>query len=101
MHDIHIDTAHGIDDLHKPVESNPGVVIDRNAKILVDCEATERNSSQSKRLVQLMHATAGYIDIEITRNREHPNTLSCGVNRYHNIGLSNIVAIKFLVRITT
>src|SRR5690242_2350819 len=87
MDDIDINATNCIYHLHKPVESNPGIIVDGNTKILVDGEATECNTSQSIGLVQLMQTTAGYIDPEITGNREHAHTIGCGVDRYHNIRL--------------
>src|SRR5947209_20021014 len=79
MDDININATDCIYDFHKAIESNPGIVIDGDAEILVDCETAERNSSQSIRLVQLMQTATGYIDIEIAWYREHTNAPGCKI----------------------
>ncbi len=68
MQRIHVNAAYRIDHFDEAIQPHPCVVVDRNTEILEDREATERDSAQAICLVQLTHAAARYVDIEVARN---------------------------------
>ncbi len=99
VHDIHIYAVHGIDHFDKAIQANPGVIVDGNAKILLNSAATESHATQIIGFIQLAQALSRHIDIRIARNRKHPNSLRTGINRHDNIGLGQITTRELLVGI--
>src|SRR5579859_195730 len=100
MRDIYIAAAHSIDDFDKPIEADPGIVVDGDTEILLDGLAAEIDGSSKatladaiamlKGFVQLTHANAGDIDIEVTRNGEHSDGFSGGVDGDNDVGLRKV-----------
>src|SRR6266446_1343664 len=90
MNDIDINTVDRVDDLDEPIESNPGIVVDRNTKILVNGLSTQRDAAKSICLVQLVHPTARHIDPEVTRDGKHSDVLCRRIDGDDNISLSQV-----------
>src|SRR5258708_29974316 len=100
MQHIDIHATYFVDDLHKAIQADPGIVVDRNTKILLDGLTTQIDATQTKRLIQLMHPGTRHMDIEVTRDREHANEFVRWINSDENIGLSDIRSLELLVGIT-
>ena len=68
MQRIHVNAAYRVDHFDEAIQPHPCVVVDGNTKILEDRETAERDAAQSICFVQLTHAAARFVDIEVARN---------------------------------
>ena len=95
---IDIDTACRINYLNKSIEPYPRIVVDVDAKILVDCGLAQGRPSIEVDLVQLHHAFATCcVKPGITRYWEHAHALRGWINGNNDICLSQVTTLKFFV----
>src|SRR5947209_8158319 len=95
---VDIDPTCRINYLNKSIEPHPGVVVDVDAKILVDSGFAQGWPSIVINLIQLHHAFATCrVKPGITWNREHAHTLRGWIYGNNDICLSQVTALKFFV----
>src|SRR5258708_8864522 len=99
MQDIYVDAIHLIDDFDKAIQANPGVIVDRNAKILLNRAPTQIYASQTIRFIQLVQTITRHRNIEVARDRELTDRVGRRIDRHHYISLGKIRPLEFLVGI--
>ena len=98
MQDVDVDAAQAVDDLHQPVEADPGVVMDGNAKGLLDSGSRQRRAALLVGQVDLGAGVSRDRHPQVAGQREERDLALCRVDGYHDHGLrEDRVLREFLV----
>ena len=92
----YLDSAHGIDEMDEPQQTDPRVVVDVDAEVVLDCGDGGVDATVQVRLVDLVAAAAGEGHVEVARDRQHGDLLGRRVDprQDHRLG-EHLVAREF------